>query len=124
MHLWFYAYDGSGLQLLDILSKILVGISETIMAMLFFLLASGWKVRFQDIDYDDNLEIHIPLIALVCLIQIVIAALTIIDFDASHKYHDYSGIQGWCLFALKIALFFYLLWCYCDSKRFAKKHKD
>ena len=94
------------------------------MALLFFLLASGWKVRFQDIDYDDNLEIHIPLIAFVCLIQIVIAALTIIDFDASHKYHDYSGIQGWCLFALKIALFLYMLWCYCDSKSFAKKRKD
>ena len=55
-------------------------------------LASGWKLRYQDIDFDDGLEIYLPMTILVLMVHIILVALTFVDVDASHKYHDYAGI--------------------------------
>lgn len=94
------------------------------MSLLLFLLASGWKLHFQDIDYDENLELHLPIITLVGMVHIIIAGLTFVDLDASHKYHDFSGLQGWCLVGLKTALFLYFLWCHSEARDNSKKRKD
>lgn len=64
------------------------------------------------------------MIALVGMVHIIIASLTFLDIDASHKYHDFSGAQGWCLVGLKVVLFLYFLWCYCEAKGMSKKRKD
>ena len=61
---------------------------------------------------------------IVLLVHVIIVALTFVDIDASHKYHDFAGVQGWCLVAFKTLLFFYFLYCYCESKSAAKKRKD
>mmetsp|Transcript_24566 Transcript_24566/g.30644 ORF Transcript_24566/g.30644 Transcript_24566/m.30644 type:complete len:157 (+) Transcript_24566:663-1133(+) len=119
LHLYFYAYDGKGSVVLDVVSKVSQSLSESTMVLLFFLLASGWKLRYQDIDYDDNLELHLPMTALVLMVHIIIVALTFVDVDASHKYHDFAGVQGWCLLAVKTFLYLYFIWCYCDSKGLA-----
>ena len=55
--------------------------------------------------------------ALMIMIHIVISALTFIDIDAAHKYHDFAGAQGAALIILKSCLFAYWLWCYLDTKR-------
>ena len=60
----------------------------------------------------------------VLLAHIIIVALTFVDVDASHKYHDFAGLQGWCLVGVKTILFLYFLWCNCESKNTAKKRKD
>ena len=52
--------------------------------------------------------------ALVIMVHVMVSALTFIDVDATHKYHDFSGVQGWVLFLTKV-----LLWAY-----FAYQHKE
>lgn len=54
--------------------------------------------------------------AIVVAVHFVLAALTYIDVDASHKYHDYAGIQGYVLILFKMCLFAYYYWCY-ESNR-------
>lgn len=50
--------------------------------------------------------------------------MSFVDIDASHKYHDYAGVQGWCLVALKTILFIYFSYCIYDSKQKAKQNKN
>jgi len=61
---------------------------------------------------------------IVLMVHVFIVALTFVDIDASHKYHDFSGGQGWCLFAVKTILFFYFYYCCSESKSASKKCKS
>ena len=101
---------------LDVLSKIVGGLSEVAMSLLLILLGTGWTMSYQNLDMDDGLEIYLPMTALVVMVQIIVAALTFVDIDASHKYHDFAGVQGWVLFFLKLVIYAYWLWCMYDMK--------
>lgn len=68
IHLWCYSYDGVGLIVCDVLSKVIQGVSEVSMGILLIMLASGWKLRYQDIDFDDSLEIYLPMTVLVLMV--------------------------------------------------------
>ena len=46
------------------------------------------------------------------------------DIDASHKYHDFAGVQGWCLLGLKTVLFLYFGYCIWDAKTLSKKKME
>ena len=85
------------------------------MSWLLIMLASGWKLRYREIDEDDGLEVYLPLTALILMIHVVLIALNFVDVDASHKYHDFAGVQGWCLFAMKTMLYAYFSYCIYDS---------
>ena len=52
------------------------------MSMLLFWLASGWTLTYLDIDLDENMEIYIPVMALVVMVHVLLAALTFIDIDS------------------------------------------
>lgn len=117
VHLWLFSSDGEGSTLCDVLSKVSQGFSEVAMSLLLITLASGWKIRFEEIDFDDGLEIYLPMTALVLMVHIILVALTFVDIDASHKYHDFAGVQGWCLVGLKTILFAYFFYCIYDSKQ-------
>ena len=126
LHLWSYSYDGEGSTVADVISKVVQGFSEVCMSLLLIVLASGWKLRYEEIDFDDGLEIYLPMTCLVLMVQLILVALTFVDVDASHKYHDFSGVQGWCLFVLKLVLYGYFSYCIYDSKhhRHSKKQRD
>jgi len=51
-----------------VLSKILQSFSEVTISLLLITLASGWKLRYQEVDLDDGLEIYLPMTALVLMI--------------------------------------------------------
>lgn len=87
-------------------------ISEICMACLFLMLSYGWTLSFQDIDWDSNLEIFIPVGSLTVAVHLILAAMTYIDEDAYHKYHDFSGIQGIILMVLRVALFCFYIYSY------------
>ena len=123
VHLRGYSSDGEGYQLADVLSKVSQGFSEVAMSLLLITLASGWKTRYEEIDFDDGLEIYLPMTALVLMVHIILVALTFVDLDASHKYHDFAGVQGWCLVFLKTILLFYFLYCIYDSETQSKKER-
>ena len=121
-----YSYDGKGSLVADAVSKVIQGFSEVFMSLLLVVLASGWKLHYEEIEFDDGLEIYMPMTCLVLLVQLILVALSFVDVDASHKYHDYSGIQGWCLFVLKLVLFGYFSYCiYCTKNhKNSKKQRD
>ena len=49
-------------------------------------------MTYQDIELDDNMEIYVPIMLLVVMVEIIMTALTFVDVDASsHRYHDFSG---------------------------------
>ena len=97
------------------------GCSECIISLLLIFLASGWKLYFEDIEFDDNVEIYVPFSALTFIVQLILCALTFADMDASHKYHDFAGIQGWCLVCLKTGLLCFFVYCIYDSKSKTKQ---
>jgi|LauGreDrversion4_2_1035121.scaffolds.fasta_scaffold521472_1 hypothetical protein len=113
IHLWNYSIDGEGVLPTDILSKIFSGISEIIMSMLLIQLISGWTVTYQDIELDDNMEIYVPIMLFIVMVEIIITALTFVDIESSsHRYHDFSGVQGGILLTLKLGIWAYFLYKY------------
>lgn len=56
------------------------------------MIAHGWTLTFQDIDWDNNIDVYLPIGATVLALHLVLAAMTYIDVDSSHKYHDYAGV--------------------------------
>lgn len=92
LHLWMYSHNGRGIPLFDIFSLISYMISEISMASLLMMIAHGWTIIYEDLDIDNNLEIYLPIGAIVVAVHLVLAAMTYLDIDAHHKYHDYSGI--------------------------------
>jgi len=91
-------------------------LSEITFSSLLMMIASGWTLTFQDLDIDGNLDIYLPIGSIVIVVHLVLAAMTYIDFDASHKYHDFAGIQGFVLIAFKFGLFAYYVYCYMQNR--------
>ncbi len=106
-----YSHNGRGVPLFDIFSLISYMISEIAMSSLLMMIAHGWTIIYEDLDIDNNLEIYLPMGAIVVAVHLVLAAMTYLDVDAHHKYHDYSGIQGWVLITFKLCIFLYFLYC-------------
>ena len=88
---------------LDIISSIFSMINECVMILMLLMIANGWMTKWTKYDFDDGIEIWAPLFLLVLMIHICFAALSYIDKDAYHKYHDF---QGWAGFGLLISKFF------------------
>jgi uncharacterized membrane protein len=56
------------------------------------------------------LDIYLPIGAVVIVIHLTLAAMTYVDFDDYHKYHDFAGVQGWVLIIFKLVIFIYYLY--------------
>lgn len=56
------------------------------------MIGYGWTLSFNELDIDNNLDVYLPVGSVVIVIHLTLAAMTYIDFDASHKYHDYAGV--------------------------------
>ena len=124
MHLYIYSGNGMGYTWLDVCANVLQGTSEVIISLLLVFLASGWKLTFEDIEFDENIEMYVPFSALTFLVQLILTVLTVVDMDASHKYHDFAGVLGWCLVILKTALFGFFAYCIWDTKSKTQKRRD
>jgi len=87
-----YSSNGKGIPILDIFSMIGNMMSEITISCLLIMIAQGWTITFQEIDVDNNIEFYLPIGSIVLAVHLVLAAMTYIDIDASHKFHDYAGI--------------------------------
>ena len=67
------------------------------------------------------MEIYVPVIALVVMIHVLVSAMTFIDDDSQHKYHDFAGVQGWVLLVTKVLLWFYFVYTYLKTKKTIEK---
>ena len=82
-------------------------LSEITLSSLIMLIANGWTITYQEIDIDNNLDIYLPVGAVVIVIHLTLAAMTYVDYDDYHKYHDFAGVQGWVLILFKLGIFAY-----------------
>lgn len=122
IHLWNYSIDGEGVLPTDIISKIFSAISEIIMSMLLIQLISGWTVTYQDIELDDNMEIYVPIMLFIVMVEVIITALTFVDIESSsHRYHDFAGIQGCILLVLKLGIWAYFLYKFIKTKAYVQR---
>ena len=94
------------------------------MAILLMSLASGWKTLHKDFDPDDSLEIFLPLTALVLMLEFICTALTYVDDDSHHKYHDYDGLQGWGLFTIKMIVYLFFAYQVYDVRKKVSKRQN
>ena len=116
VHLWVYSSNGRGIAFFDIFGLICLMIAEIGVSILLMLFAYGWTLTFQNIDWDNNLEVYLPVSSILIVIHLILAALTYIDVDAYHKYHDFSGVQGFVLLTLRLGLFGYYIYCFYVNK--------
>ena len=77
-------------------------VNECTMILLLMMMANGWMTKWTKYEFDDGIEIWAPLFLLVVMVHICFGALSFIDGDAYHKYHDF---QGWAGFGLLISKF-------------------
>lgn len=101
IHLYIYAYNGSGFYLLDLVSTILQMNAQIIIIGSFIMISFGWQITDTDITANTKL---IVLGCFVCVFQTCMTFLTVIDDGAHHKYHDYGGFQGFSLVVMRLML--------------------
>ena len=89
---------------LDISSTVFDMTSECTMTLLVLMLANGWYSRYFDFDYDEGIEVYGPLFLLIIVVHIMFGCFTLIDKDAYHKFHDFSGWPGALLIVTKLIL--------------------
>lgn len=99
-----YSSNGRGYLVLDVFSTILDGVSSSIMTMLILMMANGWMTSFVKTNEDDYLDLYLPLMMIILFVHIVFGALTFVDQDAHHKYHDFHGWQGYFLVLCKFII--------------------
>ena len=54
---------------------------------------------------------------LVIMVHFIMGALTVVDKDAHHKYHDYNGILGYIIIVVKFVLVAIFFWFYTYTKK-------
>ena len=104
----------------DVFSKVFQGIASVTMSILLIMMASGWKLNYQDLDFDDGLDVYLPVTLFILLIEIMLVVFTFVDIDAFHKYHDFAGVQGWCLVILKTMIYAWFAYCIWDTREKCK----
>ena len=76
---------------MEVMATVFEMISESLMTMLLLRLADGW-ITLKLIQSNKDTRIYMPLTSFVVAVHIMLGAITYIDQDADHKYHDF---QGW-----------------------------
>jgi len=107
-----------GIVVLDVFGTIFDMLSECVMTLVVLMLVNGWYTRFKKYDFDDGLEVYAPLFLIVIMIHVLFGALSYVDQDAHHKYHDYSGWVGFLLIGAKLGLIgaWYYFYSYTRDK--------
>ena len=101
---------------MDIFGNVFDMVSEVVMSVLVLMLANGWFTRFKKVDYDDHIEFYGPMMVIVGMIHIMMAALIYVDQDAYHKYHDFHGWPGYIVITIKMVLVAVYMYFYSWTK--------
>jgi uncharacterized membrane protein len=74
------------------------------MTIVVLMLANGWYTRFKTYDFVDGMDTYFPLFLIVIMLHVIYGALTYVDMDLQHKYHDFHGWVGVVLVCTKLIL--------------------
>lgn len=106
-----YKVEGDDHQIMWVLSNVLLVMGETAMILLLYMLANGWMTVWTKYEWEDGLETCLPTFAIIILVNIIFVGLSMIERDAYHKFHDFSGWVGLAMIFFKmvlVGLYFYL----------------
>lgn len=112
IHLWAYAFDGSGVKALEVLSEILFMLAQVTQTSLLILIALGYTLLQSKIG---ELDLMIPMCFMIAVIHIMLVGFGKIKDDASYKYHENEGVVGWILLVLRLLLYVWFLWAVGSS---------
>mmetsp|Transcript_10908 Transcript_10908/g.12366 ORF Transcript_10908/g.12366 Transcript_10908/m.12366 type:complete len:415 (+) Transcript_10908:101-1345(+) len=102
IHLFFIYYDGSGFFVFSVFARLFKIISQATMMWLLITISFGWTVTYKNMQETD---IYILSAIFVIMIHLLIAALTYVDDDEHHKFHDFGGVQGAILMLIRLIIF-------------------
>ena len=101
LHLWVYAYDGSGIAVFDYFHQAGDLTSQLLVTMLLLLISTGWTLRYADFP---DLDIALPVALLVALFNFLIAGLGRLTEDSYSHFTDYEGLAGTLLLLLRVVV--------------------
>jgi hypothetical protein len=62
-----YHISGEGHHYLDMAGQAFRNVAEVLMTVVFLMLANGWTLTYQEIDWRSNSDMYIPLAIILCL---------------------------------------------------------
>lgn len=107
IHLTVMAYDGEGIFVLSIFARIFQVVGQVGIAWILLMIAFGWTITFKKMD---DMDLYVSLAVFIVILHMLIVALTFIDDDEHHKFHDFSGIQGIVLIIIRLIIYGVFLW--------------
>ena len=105
-HLWIYAYNGSGVMILDFFSQLFHSFSQLLITILLILISTGWTLTFKEFPAP---EASVPVILLTVILNLATVAVSKLTDDAHFKFSDYEGLSGWLYLATRLLLWLWFL---------------
>ena len=110
VHLWIYAYTGTGIMAFDLLHQAFEVVSGIIVTVLFILIANGWTLKYRNFP---DADIYIPITMIVIAINLIIVGIGRVSDDSYDKYSEYQGVSVFFLVVFRVgawAWFVFLVW--------------
>lgn len=103
IHLIIFSYNGKGFLVVRVISALFSISSQVIISSLIIFISFGWSISFTHVHDKDA---YIVIFIVILLLNMIIMGLTVIDYGAETKYHDFSGVQGVLLVLLRLGMYF------------------
>jgi hypothetical protein len=102
VHLWVYSSNGRGLSLADLLSEVLLMLSQVVQTTLLIAIAMGYTLL-------PSRNGCLAIVKWIALLSLVIHT-TLVSFgktqdESACKYHENEGAIGWVLLSVRLFLF-------------------
>jgi hypothetical protein len=101
VHNFMFMYDGEGFFILTVFGDLSYMSAQVIVIWLLLMIGYGWTIKFKTVDEKD---IYVIILLFVLMIHLMIVALVYVDNDEYHKYHNFSGIQGFIIVVLRLIM--------------------
>lgn len=101
VHNLVFMYDGEGFFIFKIFEDLSYMSAQVIIIWLLLMIGYGWTIKYKTVDEKD---IYIIILLFVLMIHLMIVALVYVDNDEYHKYHNFSGIQGFIIVLLRLVM--------------------
>lgn len=101
LHLWKYQSDGIGITSMDLLSEVLVMLSQVVQTTLLIAIAMGYTL----LPSRDGRMVIVKWIALLSLvIHVGLVSFGKMQDESACKYHENEGAIGWVLLSVRLLL--------------------
>ena len=114
VHLWIYAYNGTGIMFFDLLYQIFEVVSGIIVTTLFILIANGWTLKYRNFP---DAEVYVPTALFVIAVSLAIVVIGRISEDSYDKYSEYQGISTFLLVVFRVASWGWFVFLAWDMER-------